>query len=105
MLAIAAHPPFHNAGWAWIKAALGVSVLEGTLGGIAGTAREAAIISAEVARGTAEPARMNGALRHEWGVLWLILLVSLVNIVLGVWRPKLRRGPRLGPRPPTESSR
>src|SRR5690606_32971714 len=91
LLAIGVHRPYHNAGWAWIKAVLGVSMLEGTLGGIAGTARDAAKISADVVAGTAEASQLASVLRQEWGVLWVILFVSGVNIVLGVWRPTLSR--------------
>ena len=31
------------------------------------------------------------ALRTEWGALWLMLGLGLVNIVLAVWRPRLSR--------------
>jgi hypothetical protein len=94
LIALAIHPPFHNAGWAWIKALLGISVLEGTLGGIVGTAREAAVTSSQVAAGTADPSQLAPILRHEWGVLWVMLFLCLVNIVLAVWRPKLIRRSR-----------
>lgn len=91
LLAIALHHPFQDAGWVWIKALLGVSVLEGTLGGIVGPAREAAAVATKIAAGTADAAQLAPILRHEWGVLWVMLVLSLVNIVLAVWRPKLLR--------------
>ncbi|MFO0578070.1 MAG: hypothetical protein U1A78_29035 [Polyangia bacterium] len=90
LLAMAVHPPYQDAGWAWIKALLGVSMLEGTLGGIIGTARDAARLSTEVAAGSGGSG-LQAVQRQEWGVLWVILFLSIVNIVLGVWRPKLRR--------------
>ncbi|MEQ9500458.1 MAG: hypothetical protein RIT81_26525 [Deltaproteobacteria bacterium] len=92
LLAIAVHPPYHNAGWAWIKALLTVAVLEGTLGGIQGPAREAATLARRIAEGD-ESARaaIGHVLRHESGALWMIMFLSVVNIALAVWRPKLRR--------------
>jgi membrane-associated protease RseP (regulator of RpoE activity) len=90
LVTMAVHRSFHNAGWAWIKALLGVSVLEGTLGGIIGTARDAAAVSSRVAAGTADSGLLAPILRQEWGALWVILFLSLVNIVLAVWRPRKR---------------
>lgn len=90
LFAMAIHRPYQDAGWAWIKALLGVSMLEGTLGGIIGTARDAARLSAEAAAGSGGSG-LQSVQRQEWGVLWVILFLSLVNIVLGVWRPRLGR--------------
>ena len=78
LLAIAANRSYMDAGWAWVKALLGVSMFEGTLLTLAVT-------------GQGDPVQMAQVLRTEWGGLWIILTVSLANIVLGVWRPKFRR--------------
>jgi len=91
LLAIAANRAYANAGWAWVKALLGVSMFEGTLVTVGASARHAAELSALAAAGNPDPVQLAGVLRTEWGGLWMLLALSLANIVLGVWRPRLGR--------------
>lgn len=92
LLAIAANPRYANAGWPWIKAVLGVSLFEGTLLTVASSARRAAQLSAAAASGSSDPLyQLPEVLRTEWGGLWLLLALSVANIILGVWRPRLLR--------------
>lgn len=93
LLAIAANKAYVDAGWAWLKALLGVSMFEGTLVTVAGSARHAAELSALAAAGHADPAQLAQVLRTESGSLWLLLTLALANIVIAVWRPRLYRRP------------
>jgi len=88
LLAIAANDAYKNAGWAWVKALLGISLFEGTLLTVGGSAREAAELSARAASGNGDAAMLAQVLHTEWGGLWMLLALSIANIVLAVWRPR-----------------
>ncbi len=94
LLAIAANRAFINAGWAWVKALLGISMFEGTLLTVSASARHAADLSALAAAGSPDPVQLAEVLRTEWGGLWILLTLSIANIVLGVWRPRFSRAVR-----------
>jgi hypothetical protein len=91
LLAIAANRAYHDAGWAWIKALLGIVMFEGTLVTISASARRAAELSALAATGEGDPVQLAEVLRTEWGSLWLILALSVANVALAVWRPQILR--------------
>jgi len=88
LLAIAATSAFHNAAWAWVKALLGLGAFEGTLVTIDASARRAAELLAMAVRGQGDAGQLAGVLRTERGGLWLLLALTLINIVLAVWRPR-----------------
>ena len=82
LLAMAANRSYQNAGWAWIKLATGVLVFEAGFSGVVGPMQDAAARSAEVV-GTAEDA---GA---ATGTIWVLLAIAVLNVALGVWRPRV----------------
>jgi hypothetical protein len=100
LLAIAANRAFHNAGWAWIKAATGILIFAGTFHALA-PIQEDARQSTEVVVGQLDPSRLFSASQGERATLCVLLFVSTANVVLGVWRPRLiqpaKRGPRVNP--------
>lgn len=104
LLAWAFHRPYHGALWALIKVALTVLVFEGTLFAVQGPAQTAAQVARELAAGNAQHAgAMEHILRHERAGLVVILFLSVVNIVLAVWRPTLKKR-RKKPEASTEES-
>lgn len=90
LLAIAQRA-FHNAGWAWLKLATGVLMFEGGLVYVQGPMQQEADLSAGALAGRVDPATLAGSLGPERNTLWLLLAVSTVNVVLGIWRPRLIR--------------
>jgi hypothetical protein len=91
LLAMAVGKHFHNAGWAWLKLALGVVMFEGTLLAVQGPAEREAALAEQAIAGDASPAGLALSLASEWYSLWIIALLAVLNIVLGIWRPRFRR--------------
>jgi hypothetical protein len=91
LLAIAATEAYKNAAWAWVKALLGIGTFEGTLLTVGASARHAAELSVLAAAGRGDTIELGQVLRTEWGGLWIMAVLALVNIVLAVWRPRFYR--------------
>jgi hypothetical protein len=92
LLAIAVNRAFHEAGWAWVKAASGIVMFTGGLHAISPIQEEAQLSArtlTEQPDGVASLAPIAG----EQGTLWVLLAVSAANVALGVWRPRLIRTP------------
>jgi uncharacterized membrane protein len=92
LLAMLATPAFYNAGWVWLKAATGLLVLEGGLH-VLGPLQEEAARGAAALTGSPDPASVARLFTDESNTLWVLLAVSVANIALGVWRPRLPKIP------------
>jgi hypothetical protein len=90
LLAIAVTRAFHDAGWAWIKAATGLLIFAGGLHALAPIQDEARLSAAALA-GASNPATLAGLSGGEIATLWILLVVSTANVVLGIWRPRIIR--------------
>lgn len=88
LLAMVAHYPFQEKGWAWIKAATGILMFKGVLTIVSAKAGHAAEMSRKIAEGTAPEGALDQLLNLEWGTLWIVMALSVANVVLGVWRPR-----------------
>lgn len=89
LLSMAVHRPFMDQRWAWVKAVSGISVFEATLGIVGSKAGTAAALSAKIAAGAPAAGELARAIAHEWMALGVILALLLVNVILGIWRPRL----------------
>ena len=97
LLAIAVTRAFHNAGWAWIKAATGILIFAGGMHAFAPIQDEARL-SAEALAGRLDPSALAGATTGESATIWVLLVVSTANVVLAVWRPRIIRSAVRRPR-------
>jgi hypothetical protein len=89
LFAMAAHGPYTEKRWVWLKAASGILMFKGVLTIVGAKADHAAVLARDVAAGTASPEALQNALTYEWPTLWIMMILSVANVVLGVWRPKL----------------
>ena len=86
LIALASTRGYRDAGWAWLKALLGMSVFTATLL-VAGAAGPQGAVA--VAAAAADLTTLQALLRSERVTLWLLIVLCVVNVVLAVWRPKL----------------
>jgi hypothetical protein len=89
LLAMAVHRPFQERRWVWVKAALGIGMFEGTMGLVQSKADYAARVSTELADKGA--ASTGSDVASGWPLLTFVMALAILNVVLGVWRPALRR--------------
>jgi uncharacterized membrane protein len=89
LLAMAANRFYQNAGWAWVKLATGVLVFEGGFAGVVGPMQDEAARSAQALAGAADAAAQ--APGAETNTIVVLMAIALVNVMLGVWRPRLMR--------------
>jgi hypothetical protein len=92
LLTMVAHRPFLDQGWAWLKAAMGLLMFKGVLTIVGAKADYAAVVTRKIANGEPVNGTLEAALAHEWATLGLVMALSIANVVLGVWRPRLMRG-------------
>jgi len=94
LLAIALNRAFQNAGWAWVKLATGVLMFEYGFVGVQGPMQLEADRAGQALLGRVDPATLALSLGAERGTLWVLLAISTLNVVLGVWRPRIMRRPQ-----------
>jgi fermentation-respiration switch protein FrsA (DUF1100 family) len=86
LIALTATRGYREAGWAWLKALLGMNVFAATLL-LAGSAGNQGEIAAAVS--AADLDTVQRLLRSERITLWLLIVLVVVNVALAVWRPRL----------------
>ncbi|SFV01233.1 hypothetical protein SAMN02799631_03798 [Methylobacterium sp. 174MFSha1.1] len=89
LLAVALNRAFQQAGWAWVKLATGILMFEYGFVGVQGPMQREAERSAQALLGRVDPATLAESLGAERGTLWVLLAISTVNVVLGIWRPRI----------------
>lgn len=91
LLSMVVHRPYMEKRWAWFKAALGILMFKGVLTIIGAKADHAAAVARRIADGEPAPQVLGSALTLEWYTLAAVMALSIANVVLGVWRPRLKR--------------
>ncbi len=101
VFSITVHKPFQNAEWAFVKLLMTPLVFEATFLAVVAPAKAAAAAAAKLAGGqeAAEAALLSAMSKEKYGVA-VVLLLYVANIVLAIWRPRMR--PRPAPPRTTE---
>jgi hypothetical protein len=89
LLAMGVNRAYQSAGWAWAKLASGILVFEWGFAAIQGPMQQEAEMSALALAGEVDPATLGASLGAERNSLWVLLAVAAVNVILGIWRPRL----------------
>lgn len=84
LIAMMATRGYQDAGWAWVKAVLGISVFLATVR-VVGTGSTLAPMSVV----STDPTVLDAMLRSERNMLWMLIALCVVNVLLAVWRPKM----------------
>lgn len=88
LLAMIVHYPFMNAPWVWLKALTGLLIFEATLASIDAPSQAAKRAAIDAVEGNVDLATLNALLDKEWMALWILLGLSVANVVLAIWRPR-----------------
>ena len=91
LLAMAVHYPFQNMLWVWLKALSGLLIFEATLASVDGPAGRAVAAARTALEDQHTAAWLENAVRDHWGALWALLVLSALNVILGIWRPRFHR--------------
>ena len=91
ILSMAVHHPFQDKGWVWSKLLAGLLIFESTLATVDGPARRALDIAERARLGEIDAAAMMLEINDRWGAWWVLLTIFLLNVVLGIWRPRFSR--------------
>lgn len=84
LIAMATTRGFHDAGWAWVKAVLGISVFVATVRLVGLGTKQA-----ELAAAATDQSLLHAMLRSERNMLWVLIALCVVNVLFAVWRPRL----------------
>ncbi|MFO1146725.1 MAG: hypothetical protein U1E62_00005 [Alsobacter sp.] len=90
LVSMAIVPAFRDAGWALIKAASGIPLFAGGLHAMAPLQDEARL-SAEALAGRLDPSKLEGISAGTTGTMWVLLAIGTANVVLGIWRQRIKR--------------
>ncbi|MEL7200950.1 MAG: hypothetical protein AAGK25_05040 [Pseudomonadota bacterium] len=88
LFAMAVHYPFCEKGWAVLKAALGIVMFKGTLHAVWAKGAEGKAAAEKLLAQGNDMTAISNAMAMEWAALWIIMGLCILNVVLGVWRPR-----------------